>query len=240
MRMIFNGRDLSQFLLVEHCSRSTLPEVELTTQDVSGMDGTQFVCRRLKPREIECQMLMRPLGMPVPEAARRLAAALSAPEPAPLILDDEPDKYYMAILSGATDLDSLWRFGGGTMTFYCPDPIAYSKDESSLASTGTKLEPEVGGTYPAWPVIAATPAANTSYWRLTNTATGQYVQLTYAFDGKKQVVVDMEAMHCTIGGANADQYVTLASDYWQMPAGEVCAMTASSGTSAVEWRDRWL
>ncbi|WP_268235856.1 distal tail protein Dit [Kroppenstedtia guangzhouensis] len=46
---------------------------------------------------------------------------------APLIFDDEPDKKYLARLSGSTDLEQIIAMGRGDLVLYCPNPIAIGK-----------------------------------------------------------------------------------------------------------------
>lgn len=44
-----------------------------------------------------------------------------------LVLDDVPDRYFMARLSEAVDCERLLRTAGAfTLTFICPDPYAYA------------------------------------------------------------------------------------------------------------------
>lgn len=237
--MIYNGNDLSQYMIVASPTRSILPEVEVSYDDVPGMDGGQYVSRRLLPRTIDVRVLLRKSAFGRSESARILAPLLLADGPAPLVLDDEPGRYYMAILSGATDLDSLWRAGGGTISFLCPDPVAFSCSPRTYSVSRNAQKLYLGGTYGSWPVIRAVPASGASYYRVTDYGTGKYLQVDASFDGGKVLTIDMAGKHCDIDGANADRYVTLESDYFKMVPGEN-DLRFSSGSAEVEVADRWL
>ena len=57
--------------------------------------------------------------------ARSIAAWLSTGVFARLIINDEPDKYYLAKVTSDTDLESLWESGSADIVFDC-QPFAYS------------------------------------------------------------------------------------------------------------------
>lgn len=63
--------------------------------------------------------------------ARQIAAWLSTKNWVKLIINDEPDKYYLAKVTNEIDLQSLWESGTADITFDC-QPFAYSVIESSF------------------------------------------------------------------------------------------------------------
>lgn len=74
-----------------------------------------------------------------------------------LILDDVPDRYFMARLSEAVDCERLLRSAGQfTLSFICPDPYAYAlTDETYIFSeTGTHMAVRHTGNTDSYPVYA--------------------------------------------------------------------------------------
>ena len=67
-----------------------------------------------------------------------------------LVLDDVPDRYFMARLSDTVDCERLLRAAGSfTLRFLCPDPYGYALDDETftLSQTGEhEVEREIGNT----------------------------------------------------------------------------------------------
>lgn len=233
--MIFNGVDLSDYFIAYSVSRSVLPEVNLSTQDVPGMDGTRVLGSRLSPRSFTVKFLFRK-SLDRYDVAHDLAEILYTEKPKELII--EPGKYYMAMVSGSVDLDSLWKAGGGEFEFYCPDPIAYEIDERTVEFTGSG-KMAVHGTYKTYPVIEVSPAVGSSNYQITNANTGKFVKIDRAFSSASKVVIDMQAQRVTIDGKKADMYVDLDSDFFSVDPGDV-ELSSTGGNVKVRWHDRWL
>lgn len=71
--------------------------------------------------------------------ARNIAAWLSVGTWSKLIINDEPDKYYLAKITEAVDLTSLWESGTADLTFDC-QPFAYAVAERALITTATSTK----------------------------------------------------------------------------------------------------
>lgn len=236
--MIYNGFDFSPYLRVNP-HRGILPPTSVETEVVPGRDGSRLVSARLSELTVSVDVEMRPVaGWDTAELRRMLAAALWSPDPAPLVLPDDPGRYLMAVVDGETELSTLWDTGEATIAFRCPDPVAYGSDREEAMTTS--LVVVGGGSYPSSPVITARPAKG-SYYRVTNEATGERVQLNMSFTGAgdQVVTIDCAAQHCEVNGASADRYVTLDSDYFQLQPG-ANRLSASSGSATVRWTERWL
>ena len=61
--------------------------------------------------------------------ARQIASWLHTKTWVKLIINDEPDKYYLAKVTNEIDLDSLWESGTADVIFDC-QPFAYSINET--------------------------------------------------------------------------------------------------------------
>ena len=53
-----------------------------------------------------------------------------------LILDDVPDRYFMARLNAAVECERLLRSSGSfELTFFCPDPFGYAIEDENFSIT---------------------------------------------------------------------------------------------------------
>lgn len=236
--MVYNGFDFSPYLRANP-RRSLLPPTSVETEAVPGRDGSRLVSARLSEMSLPVDVTLRARTREdTTELRRMLAAALWTAEPAPLVLPDDPGRYLMALVDGETELTSLWSTGATTITFRCPDPVAYGSDREMGMTTSAVVVG--GGTYPTRPTVVARPAKG-SYYRVTNEDTGERVQVNMAFTGAGDQVltIDFAAQHCDVNGTSADPYVTFESSYFELSPG-ANRLSASSGSARVRWTERWL
>ena len=53
-----------------------------------------------------------------------------------LVLDDVPDRYFMARLNAAVECERLLRSSGSfDLTFFCPDPFGYAIEDETFSIT---------------------------------------------------------------------------------------------------------
>lgn len=134
----FNGIDSSVFGLVcKSVKRPLLPARKINRVEVLGASGTyDFDSDTYSNRPITMKIAY--IGTDYSELrtrAREIAAWLSISIPnkavfdniPKLIINDEPDKYYIAKVTEETDLDSLYESGTADIEFDC-QPFAYSND----------------------------------------------------------------------------------------------------------------
>ena len=134
----FNGIDSSVFGLVcKSVKRPLLPARKINRVEVLGASGTyDFDSDTYSNRPITIKIAY--IGTDYSELrtrAREIAAWLSISVPnkavfdniPKLIINDEPDKYYIAKVTEETDLDSLYESGTADIEFDC-QPFAYSND----------------------------------------------------------------------------------------------------------------
>ena len=235
--MVYNGFDFAPYLRVNP-HRPIAPPVTVETDDVPGRDGTRFRSARLGELTIEVDAELRAApGDDIAELRHMLAAALVSPSPAPLILPDDPGRYHLAVLDGESELSTLWRTGEATLTFRCPDPVAYGQDRIEALGAATSLS--VGGTYEALPVFEVKPTGKR--FRVESATASAFVEVeaSTSFDGSKTLTIDCAAQHCELGGTSVDDRVTLASTYFALAPGRN-DLVATGGTGTVRWTERWL
>ena len=236
--MVYNGFDFGPYLRVNP-HRMVAPPVTVETDDVPGRVGTRFRSARLGELTIEVDAELRPgAAADVAELRHLLAAALVSDSPAPLVLPDDPMRYHMAVLEGESELSTLWETGEATLTFKCPDPVAYGQDrEEEFAAGAVRLH--VGGTRRTWPVFEARPSGKR--FRIESATASAFVEVEAAtsFDGTKTLLIDCGAQHCELAGISIDDRVDFASDYFALEPG-MNELTATGGAGTVRWTERWL
>jgi predicted phage tail component-like protein len=154
-RLTFNGIELPSFAQVVKIKNPPHPPISLTTSAIAGRPGSFYFGQNLGERTIDVSVVISAdTKADLPAVKRALVDWLFYDAPMPLVLPSEPDKYYMAKVSGETDLDQLMNTGRGTITFICPDPFAYSTtDKTSNFVPGNPLTVTNDGDLEVYPQL---------------------------------------------------------------------------------------
>jgi predicted phage tail component-like protein len=144
--------------------------------------------------------------------ARSIAAWLSVGGWSKLIINDEPDKYYLAKVTSELDLKNLWESGTVEITFDC-QPFAYSVTEVSesvaLTAPGTKTFTNLGTRL----INRKSPQGS----KFKIEVAGAWTTLTLAMNGKTlnypdagtgTLVIDNVEMEAYLGTVNKYGVVT--------------------------------
>ena len=131
----FNSIESSSFDLVcKSVKRPLLPEKKTNRIELLGASGVyDFNEDEYSLRQVT--MRISYIGSSFEELrtrARQIAAWLSTKNWVKLIINDEPDKYYLAKITSEIDLNSLWESGTADIVFDC-QPFALSVTESSFS-----------------------------------------------------------------------------------------------------------
>ena len=111
-----------------------------------------------------------------------------------LVLDDVPDRYFMARLSDAVDCERLLRAAGAfSLRFLCPDPYAYALDDEAfvLSDLGTHEAVRETGNMDPEPVYllrGAIPSGTSSYVSITTN--GEELRITGPLSAGEILVID--------------------------------------------------
>lgn len=232
--IIYDGVDLEKYFRIAY-DDCLAPPVQIESLKVPGRNGELFRSSRLGTRSINMRLRLKLRRyQDVAEHRRHLAGLLIKDRPCKLVLGGDPDRYYMAIVEGESELDSLWYTGGAEVTFVCHDPLAYGAMRTRpFASIATG---KYAGTYKTAPIFEATPLAGSTYYRVTNSLTGEFVQVTHNFDGKTPVLIDCGLQLAKVGGSPTK--VAFASDYFYLEPGEYSI--GASAPTTMKWQEVWL
>lgn len=151
----FNGHDLSEKIRVTDVVRPVLPPSLVTSSSILGRPGDYFYHKQPGAYTIPVKfMLIEKEQKVLRQKVRELAELLDTDEPAPIVFNDEPDKFINAIIDGNTDLDEVAAVGSGTLEFYCPDPYWYAIEDDIIEKTAPGVyEFERKGTAESYPLI---------------------------------------------------------------------------------------
>ena len=236
--MRFNGYDLSGLLVVEEIRRQLVPTVDNVLVRRPGRDGAEHVRTTYGTRltEVDIRLIERDRDA-LQQAIRSLAGRLYTRGPARLDLHDDPDKYEMAVLDGAVDVDKLLYTGGATLVFVSPEPASYSNHVQTV-EIGPGYIRNVG-TYPATGVITVTLDEPVASLRVTQLETGDMVHIDHALVENDVVVIDLGAESVTKNGASIMADVSLSSDFFEIPTGKF-KITVTAGVAVLRYRARWI
>lgn len=131
----FNGIEAESFNLVcRSVKRPLLPAAKIKRVELAGtsgaydFDGKEYTIRQVTMRVTYLGKNFQELRT----RARRIAAWLGVNVWAKLIINDEPDKYYLAKITDEIELESLWESGTLDITFDC-QPFAMSVNETHIS-----------------------------------------------------------------------------------------------------------
>ena len=233
----YNGHDFSghvQAELVEPAGNALSPRALA----VPGRPGAVLLGSELPPRVLRVRLFLD-AGVALSaeersEIRHELYAWLAAPGGGELELPGEPGLSWRdAVVTDASDWDSLFEDGSCELAFTCFDPVAYGDGKSSA---GTALA--VGGTWATWPVVTLTALAGSSV-RVADEL-GRYVLVERDFAAGDVVVMDFASEAVTVDGADASADVAVESTFFSLAPGSHTLAFSGCSAHTVEWVERWL
>lgn len=234
--MIYNGVDFGEYCKVETVVKNLHPDNIVLTKAIPGQHGEKFIKRTLGVGTIKVGI--RIIGDETDDIykkARIVAGLLSVDKPKELTFKREPEKSYMAILSGETELHRFLHTGGSALTFCVPDPLAYSESRTvNISNTIVNL-----GTHKTTGVITISMTSNQSFLKVTLQETGEYLYLEDTFKNGDTVVIDLGKEYVTKNGVSLMSKLHFESDFFHLPKGPF-KINASSGVGTLQFMERWL
>jgi predicted phage tail component-like protein len=180
--------------------------------DVPGRPGSVFYPEQSGDRTVQVSVhILADTFEDRRDAVRRLSLWAMRPEMLPLIVDDEPDRYELAVVTTSPDVDERVNYAAVTLEFRCgPYALASAvSDELETCASGTPVQFVFPDDVDAEPTVevkvngaAGVVAVNVDGRTLTNTATF-VTNDTFTISTPGYVVVDV-----AIGDdADADAYL---------------------------------
>lgn len=236
--MIFDGINLADYMHAE-CARPLMAPPTVATTTAAGRDGFEVSSVKLESFDVGVECYVLPdFPLPLREGVRRtdaikriIAAKLYRNEKRPLVFDDDPTRYNMAIMTGISEIERAGYVDYFTVTFTC-DPVSYALDETERAMSTGANSLLVGGTYPTFPTFEIDATSSTV--TLTN---GDGQSVSAECSSGSVVRIDMERKRATVNGS--DTRVTLSSRFFRLEPGDN-TVRVSGGSGSVRYREAWL
>lgn len=238
----FKGIASSSHLRELKVGHSVLPPSNVKMLEIEGKAGAYFLKKTHGVRTITVEVAVIGTSQSNLRAkVREIADWLDSDKPEKLYFSDEPDVYYMAILSEETDLEQIVNLGTGELTFICLDPYAFRYNVNvSLTAGATKTVPYYG-TAKTFPVITATATVATNLLLISrgdNFGNDDKVELTHSFAVGDVVEIDMEKGTVKVNGTINMPIVTLDSDFWSLSKGDNFVWASGNFTYSLKYTER--
>ncbi|WP_262315368.1 distal tail protein Dit [Lacticaseibacillus parakribbianus] len=122
----YDGVELTEWITISDIQRNIGPNRTITADKIGIVAGKRVISATDDDNVIK---ITGDMNYSLVAKRRELAAALAKLEPTILTIDDEPDKYYLAIVSEQPQLVEDQFHGEVTITFHVPDGVAHAADE---------------------------------------------------------------------------------------------------------------
>ncbi len=236
----FNGITKDYVQVVSGSNRKPWAPVERDYQEVPNRPGAYMrKKRKTKPRPLPIPVLIKAKDIPdLQKLKENFAAWLVHDDPKPLILDDEPDRTYYAVVDGSFDPDELVNFGQGVIPFICPDPYKYGSEKTVTLGTGS-INNE--GTVESPLIFNVTFTAAASEYKITHQESGGFIRVIWNFVAGDKLVIDLAKRKVII-----NDNVNMTAYYWRNRpfmlgpgANNLTITPANVATTQIKFRPRW-
>lgn len=172
--IIINGFDLSEVIDIIDIVRPVGNERHVVTND-APLVGVNLQEVRTGAKTIKVKFAMQyGNGMTLETAKHKLAGIFNTSEAVKIVISDEPDKYYMGLVSGSVDMDNITRwFQKGSFDLIIPDGVAHGSTYKRFDNGQEQPDKVVfnlvnNGNVPAFPVVTVKNNAENGYIGLVN------------------------------------------------------------------------
>ncbi|TPE36683.1 distal tail protein Dit [Streptococcus xiaochunlingii] len=229
--IIFNGFDLSKVIRIIEIIRPVGNERSITTNNAPRL-GVNLQEVRTGPKIIKVKFAMQfSDGVSLEQAKHTLAGVFKTNEAVKITISDEPDKYYMGLISGSVNMDNVTRwFQKGELEILIPDGVAHSSTyrrfENGTAS-GDKITFDLinNGNDDAVPVITVKNNSENGYIGLVNVngalEVGDREEADTEQYRRSEVLFDYRDSKITTGLSQAQKNVAVLNDTSQNLKGTV-------------------
>ena len=219
-----NGFDLSEVIDIIDIVRPVGNERHVITNDAPLL-GVNLQEVRTGAKTIKVKFAMQyGNGMTLETAKHKLAGVFNTSEAVKIVISDEPDKYYMGLLSGSVDIENITRwFQKGSFDLIIPDGVAHSSTYKRF-DNGQEQPGKVvfnlvnNGNVPAFPVVTVKNNAENGYIGLVNTSGALEVGDRKEADGetvkRSEILLDFRGDKIADGFAKAIKNNSVTNSRW--------------------------
>lgn len=216
-----NGFDLSEVIDIIDIIRPVGNERHVVTNDAPLL-GVNLQEVRTGAKVIKVKFAMQyGNGMTLETAKHKLAGIFNTSEAVKIVISDEPDKYYMGLVSGSVDIENITRwFQKGSFDLIIPDGVAHSSDYKRFDNGQEQPDKVIfnlvnNGNVPAFPVVTVKNNAENGYIGLVNTIgafeVGDRKEVDSETVKRSEVLLDFRGDNIAQGFARATKNISVTN-----------------------------
>ena len=229
-----NGFDLSEVIRIIEIIRHVGNERSIETNDAPLL-GVNLQEVRTGAKFIKVKFAMQERdGMTLEQAKHILAGVFNTSEAVRIVISDEPDKYYMGLVTGSVDMDNVTRwFQKGEFELLIPDGVAHSTtyrifDNGTVSSDKIVFDLINDGNVSAFPVVTVKNNAENGYIGLVNISgaleVGDREEVDTVQVKQSELLFDYRDSKITNGLSEATKNVAILNDTGQNLVGTVASV----------------
>lgn len=168
--VIYNEVPLHNYFDILKVTKRVLPKRTNFTKDIPSKHGLTYLGYKYEPKEITLECLINAdNNQDLAEIIEYIAFILDVKNPSKLIISDNPNKYYLAVINDTDTIEQIRYNGKFNLVFICYNPIAYSVEDdffdadSSLITTVSNT-----GTSEAYPKVSIEFSKDAHFLQCTN------------------------------------------------------------------------
>lgn len=219
-----NGFNLSEVINIIEIIRPVGNERNVTTNDAPLL-GVNLQEVRTGAKIIKVKFAMQyGTGMDLETVKHKLAGVFNTSEAVKVVISDEPDKYYMGLVTGSVDMDNVTRwFQKGSFDILIPDGVAHSStykrfDNGQEQRDKIVFDIKNDGNVPAFPVVKVKNNSENGYIGLVNTSgaleIGDREETDTGIVKRSEVLLDFRDDRIADGFAKAIKNVSTTNSRW--------------------------
>lgn len=238
--MIYDGKQISSYLVVEEIERPLTPTIKNNTIKLPGRIGVLYGNQELGEKQVSVRLrIIEDSRQDVYEIADKLKSDLSlskSKELHKLQLRDNPGRYEMVTLSVQPNFDVFFNKGEIILDFINPYGVSFSDNEKVMNLSGTATHLTNEGTSETYITLKA--MSNGS-----NPATITNGEDTITLEGLASgqvVTIEFEEEAVKVDGTLKMGTLWLASDFWSLSPGQEEISVTNLTLQEARYRERWL
>lgn len=173
MEMMYNNFMLTNMINITDVRRPVIGVRNVNALEINGRHGQLFQNAYFGTKVIEVDFYIKYDYSPnlndasvFQKVVKSLAYYLTSnTAPAKLIFSDDPNNYYLALVTDIT-IEQLLKLGQGTITFECYSPFMYSLAEYTANESNGLITIDNDGTASTYPIFETTLSTNATYLTL--------------------------------------------------------------------------
>lgn len=240
----FNGALMPNFIKVQGIDIQSIPEITHDLRAFNGGVGCMLGKATLGAKKITVNItVVIPEGKSLQSCARELGAWVVGNNfrPSPLIILDDAEVQYQAVINSTVDLSDLIYAGSGAMEFIVPSGLA-ERVEPAVFTGENRVTVINGGSYSTYPTITATvnEAVSNGVIFFANETTGDKVLLYGTFNVGDIIEVNNSKYLVKHNDKVSSNIVGLKSTFFSMGIGENVVTCSTSASLNITIQERYI